>query len=67
MTLIRIAATAPKDSERRTRNRAKARRAYDDISRISRRAGLTAIERQQVNDKLAELRSALEQLGEVFA
>jgi len=66
MTLTRIASDARKGSERRTRNQASARRAYDEVSRISRHAWLTANERQHVNDKLGELRSALEKLGEVF-
>ena len=67
MTLTHVAGDAAKDSGKRNRNMANARHAYDDISRISHHASLTENERQDVNDKLAELRSALEQLGEVFA
>jgi len=66
MTLTRIASDAPKDSEKRTRNQANARHAYDEISRISRGAVLSDNERNDVHEKLAELRSALQQLGEEF-
>ena len=67
MTLARIAGGAAEDSEKRSRNRANARHAYDAVSRISHRALLTGDERRAVDEKLAELRSALEQLGDVFA
>lgn len=67
MTLIRIASNAAEDSEKRIRNRANARHAYDAVSRISSHAVLTDEERQDVDEKLAELRSALQGLGEFFA
>jgi hypothetical protein len=67
MTFTRIAGDAAQDSEKRNRNLANARHAYDDVSRMSHHASLTDNERQNVDDKLAELRSALEQQGEVFA
>ena len=67
MTFTRIASDAREDSEKRARNRTNARHAYDEISRISRDAVLTDNERQDIDDKLAELRSALQQLGEQFA
>jgi hypothetical protein len=66
MTMTRIASGAPKDSEKRARNQANARHAYDSISRISHHAVLTDTERNDVDAKLAELRSALQQLGEKF-
>lgn len=66
MTLIRIAGNAAEGSEKRNRNRANARRAYDAVSRISAHVFLAADDRQVVDERLAELRSALEQLGEVF-
>ena len=66
MTLAHIAQDAAEDSEKRSRNTANARHAYDDVSRISSRALLTGGERRDVDEKLAELRSALEQLGDVF-
>jgi hypothetical protein len=62
MTMTRIASNAPKGSEKRARNQANARHAYDTISRISHHAVLTENERRDVDNKLAELRSALEQL-----
>ena len=67
MTLTRIASGAGEDSEKRIRNQASARRAYDQVSRISHHATLTVNERQNVDAKLVKLRSALETLGEVFA
>ena len=67
MTLVHIAESAAEDSEKRNRNRANARHAYDAVSRISSHAVLTDDERQEVDEKLAELRSALQGLGEVFA
>ncbi len=67
MTLTRIAGDAAEDSEKRSRNRANARRAYDTVSQINEHALLAADDRKVVNEKLVELRSALEKLGEVFA
>jgi hypothetical protein len=67
MTLTRIASDASEDLEKRARNRANARRAYDAVCRISHHASLDHEQRQEVDAKLAGLRSALEQLGEVFA
>jgi len=66
MTMTRIASDAPEDSQKRARNQANARHAYDTISRISHQAALTENERREVDNKLAELRSALEQFGEQF-
>jgi hypothetical protein len=66
ITMTRIASDAPKASEKRARNRANARHAYDAISRISHHAVLPEKERRDVDNKLAELRSALEQLREEF-
>lgn len=67
MTLTRIATDAAKNSAKRKRNQANARHAYDAVFRISRQALLTDGERQNIDARLAKLRSALEQLGEVFA
>jgi hypothetical protein len=67
MTLTHIASSAPESSEKRARNQANAREAYDEISRISRGTGLLDSERKDVEAKLAELRSALQELGEEFA
>jgi chaperonin cofactor prefoldin len=67
MTLTDIASSAPEDSEKRVRNQANARQAYDEVSRISRRTGLLESERKDVEAKLAELRSALQELGDKIA
>lgn len=67
ITLSRIAADAAENSQKRKRNRANARRAYDTVSRLSRQALLTDDEQQNVKEKLAVLKSMLEQLGEVFS
>ena len=67
MTLVCIASDAGEDSEKRIRNQANARHAYDDVSRISLHASLTDKERQEVGNKLAGLRTALQRLGEDFA
>ena len=67
MTLARIASDSQEDSEKRERNQANARQAYDTISRISARAVLSDKERQEVKEKLNQLKSALERLGEVFS
>lgn len=66
MTLIRIANDAPRGSEKRSRNQANARHAYDEVSRISRCTVLPENDRNGVEEKLAELRSALQMLGEEF-
>ena len=66
MTLTRIAFRASANSGKRIRNQSNARHAYNEISRLSRHASLTDKERQDVDDKLAKLRSALERLGESF-
>jgi hypothetical protein len=67
LTLTRIAGDAAENSATKARNQANARHAYDEISRISYGAVLTDNDRGDVANKLAELRSALEQLGEKFA
>lgn len=67
LTLTRVASSAREASEKRNRNRTNARRAYDAVWRISRHAFLNSDERQEVTEKLSELKAALEQLGEVFA
>ena len=66
MTLTRIAGDSAEDSEKRNRNRANARRAYDSVSQINDHALLAADDRKVVNQKLVELKSALKKLGEVF-
>jgi hypothetical protein len=66
MTFARIGSQSPQGSEKRTRNQANARRTYDSISRINDHASLDEKERREINGKLAQLRSALMDIGEVF-
>ncbi|HKW16612.1 MAG TPA: hypothetical protein VJO35_03790 [Terriglobales bacterium] len=66
MTFARIASHAPEGSEKRTRNKANARKAFDSIYHLSHRVLLSNDKRQELDGKLAQLRRALEQLGEVF-
>jgi uncharacterized protein involved in type VI secretion and phage assembly len=66
MTFARIALHAIEGSQKRMRNQANARRAYDGISRMSHCRFLSRRQRDDVDSKLAQLRSALNDLGEVF-
>jgi hypothetical protein len=66
LTLTKIASNATKDSDRRIRNQASARRAYDDIRRLMRRLRLGEEQKNEMNDKLEVLKSALRKLGEQF-
>ncbi|HJT70014.1 MAG TPA: hypothetical protein VJ731_07440 [Terriglobales bacterium] len=66
LTMAHIAADSEHDSEKKARNQENARRAHDTILRIGSKAPLTEDERVELHDKLGELRSALEKLGEVF-
>ena len=66
LTLTKIASKAKKDSDRRTRNQATARRAYDQILRLLGRLRLGEEQKNEVKDKLEVLKSALRKLGEQF-
>lgn len=66
MTLARIAAESEKDPEKKARNQQNARRAYDTVLRLSTSAALTDEERAEVNEKLRQLKSSLEEIGERF-
>ena len=66
MTLTRIASGAGEDSEKRIRNQASARRAYDQVSRISHHATLTDNERQNVDDKFGGTQVSLGNPGRSF-
>jgi hypothetical protein len=68
LTLTRIAADADADgeSDKRQRNLQNARHAYDTVLRLQEKMHFTEQETAELNDKLRELRTALEQLGEVF-
>lgn len=66
LTLTDIASKAEKDSDRRTRNQATARRAYDQIRRLLGRLRLREDQKNEMNDKLDLLKSELGKLGEQF-
>ena len=66
MTLVRIAAQSNKDAEKKARNQQNARHAYDTVVRLSTSIALTDNERAELNEKLHQLKSALEEIGEVF-
>lgn len=66
ITMAHIASQSGQDPEKRNRNRDNARRAFDSVSRLTQKAVLDEGEREQVNEKLAKLKSALKQLGESF-
>ncbi len=66
MTLVRIAAHSDEESEKKARNRQNARRAYDTILRLSTAAVLNDEERAEVDEKLRQLKSSLEGIGERF-
>ena len=66
MTLVGIAANAEKDPEKKARNQQNARRAYDTILRLSTSAPLKEEEHAEVDEKLRQLKSSLEGIGERF-
>ena len=65
-TLTRIAANSGRDTNKRKRNQQNARRAYDSVETLARRAVLTGSQRAELNDVAAKLKSELQKLGEVF-
>ncbi len=64
LTLARIAADAHENADKRARNLGSARRAYETVKSISQRLTLTSSDQDELNKKLAQVRSALEKLGE---
>lgn len=66
MTLVGIAADAGNDPEKKARNQENARRAYDTVLRLSTSAVLSDEERTEVDEKLRQLKSSLEGIGERF-
>jgi hypothetical protein len=63
LTLIKIAHDA-NQSDKADRNRANARKAYDAVLRFSSKVSLSDVETSEIKSKLAELRAALQSLGE---
>jgi len=66
LTFAHLASEAEAGSEKRIRNQANARKAYDAVLSISSTASLSALERQEVAEGLDRLKFALEALGERF-
>jgi hypothetical protein len=66
LALARIASHARNDPERRDRTRHIARYAYESVLRLREKLHLTEDRTAELDDKLLKLRSALEDLGEVF-
>ena len=66
LTMIGMASDPNNDSQKRTRNRNNARRAFDSVLRLSSKIALFEDERKTLQRKLDEVKSALERLGEQF-
>ena len=66
MTMIRMASDANADSQKKLRNRANARRAFDSVLDFSKRIVLTDDAKSEIAQKLGEVKVALERLGETF-
>jgi len=65
--LARIATGARKNSERRERNKRKARMAYDTVVKFRGQTPMSTEIRNALDEKIGLLRSMLEVLGESFA
>ncbi len=66
LAFAKIASERTADSTKRERNRRNARKAYDSVVKFAKRASLASTEERALNDGLAKLKSALEQLGDTF-
>jgi hypothetical protein len=66
LTFAHLASQAAAGSEKRIRNQANARKAYDTVLTVSGTTSLSALERQEVGEALDRLKFALEALGERF-
>ena len=64
LTRATIALKAPPGSQKRMRNQREARKAYDTVTHHMNRLSLTKADAQELQESVAELRLALEQLGE---
>ena len=65
MTFMDVAATTGVEKTAR-RNHENARRAYDTIVRLLRNLGLTAEQRQILDEKLSALKTRLQAVGQQF-
>ena len=66
LTFAHLASEAAAGSDKRIRNQANARKAYDTVLNVSGTTSLSARERQEVAEGLDRLKFALEALGERF-
>ena len=66
LTFAHLASKAAAGSEKRLRNQANARKAYDTVLNVSGTTSLSALERQELAEGLDRLKAALEALGERF-
>lgn len=66
LTLAKLALEALPGSDKRRRNTINARKAYDSVVSFMDTISFTRAEERQLNDGLAGLKYALEQLGESF-
>jgi hypothetical protein len=66
LTFADLASKAEAGSDKRIRNQANARKAYDTVLNVSGTTSLSALERQEVAEGLERLKAALEALGERF-
>ena len=67
LMLARVATGAKEHSPRQTRNIRNARLAYETVLRFRRKIEATSAVKDALDEKLGELRSMLETLGESFA
>jgi hypothetical protein len=66
LTFARIAQNSKDDPEKKNRNQANARKAYDTVLDYQKRLELTDKDKLDISEKLRVLRSAVTALGEVF-
>jgi hypothetical protein len=66
LTFARIAVGAERESDKRTRNQRNGRAAYDSVQHLRKHVSMTTEQEQKLDSALAELRTALEGLGENF-
>jgi hypothetical protein len=66
LTFVTVATEAAEGSEKRSRNQANARDAYDTVLRLSKKTRFNEAEMGELKENLGRLKSALEALGEYF-
>jgi hypothetical protein len=66
MTFVNIASQAPTDSEKKSRNQANARHAYNAALHMRQSLTLMVADAQEIDHKLERLKFALQRLGEAF-